>query len=145
MRMVFSHNSTPDFLLSIMGQGALTLTLTLPQRQAVFLCLGKAAGEGKIVWKRAAPSFKHQLPVPAIVNEDNIINISSLGRGVRGERLLLCCSSWFYRSFEKLGIIERRFHSSESWLGHFYFATLGHYYVALTELTRGVDRNPFLD
>ena len=26
-----------------------------------------------------SPLFKHRLPVPAIINEDNIINISSLG------------------------------------------------------------------
>ena len=41
-----------------------------------FLCLGKAAGEGKKIRKRAQPSFEHQLPVPAIVNEDNLINWS---------------------------------------------------------------------
>ena len=74
-----------------------------------FLCLGLTAGEGKKVRKRAQPSFEHQIPVPAIVNEDNIINISPLGRGVREERLYFAVRHDFIVPLKKFGIMSDDF------------------------------------
>jgi hypothetical protein len=52
---------------------------------------------------------QHQLPVPAIVNKDNLINISPLGRGVRGERLHFAVRHDFIVPLKKLGIMSDDF------------------------------------
>jgi hypothetical protein len=55
---------------------------------------------------------ENSFPVPAIVNEDNLINISPLGRGVRGERLYFAVRHDFIVPLKKLGIMSADFIAS---------------------------------